>query len=128
MAASAAAQDWIRTGTGLGMEKVRLAVPDFVATSAEPQAGELLRTFNDTLWNDLQQAGIFEMRGIPEAQLAPVLGIVCPGIVYPYLRANVADLVNRTGLPPIHLAEINFEALFQQKAAQAQAAATQTRQ
>jgi preprotein translocase subunit SecB len=77
---------------------------------------------------EAKQAGIFEMRGIPEAQLAPVLGIVCPGIVYPYLRANVADLVNRTGLPPIHLAEINFEALFQQKAAQAQAAATQTRQ
>ena len=61
MAASAGAQDWIRTGTGLGMEKVRLAVPDFVATSAEPQTGELLRTFNDTLWNDLQQAGIFDM-------------------------------------------------------------------
>jgi preprotein translocase subunit SecB len=64
---------------------------------------------------EAKQAGIFELRGIPEAQLAPVLGIVCPGIVYPYLRANVADLITRTGLPPIHLAEINFEALYQQK-------------
>ena len=61
MAASATAQDWIRTGTGLGVEKVRLAVPDFVPASADPQAGELSRTFNDTLWNDLQQAGIFDM-------------------------------------------------------------------
>jgi TolB protein len=61
VAASASAQDWIRTGTGLGIEKVRLAVPDFVATTAEPQTGELLRTFNDTLWNDLQQAGIFDV-------------------------------------------------------------------
>ena len=45
---------------------------------------------------------------------------MCPGIVYPYLRANVADIINRTGLPPIHLAEINFEALYQQKLAQQQ--------
>ncbi len=85
---------------------------------------------------EAKQAGIFELRGIPDGQLAPVLGIVCPGIIYPYLRANVADLLTRTGLPPIHLAEINFEALFQQRAAaNAQAAAelatppaTQTRQ
>ncbi|SPE23563.1 Protein-export protein SecB [Burkholderiales bacterium] len=67
---------------------------------------------------EAKQAGIFELRGIPEQQLAPVLGIVCPGIIYPYLRANVADLLTRTGLPPIHLAEINFEALYQQKASQ----------
>jgi preprotein translocase subunit SecB len=67
---------------------------------------------------EAKQAGIFEMRGIPEPQLGPVLGIVCPGIIYPYLRANVADLLTRTGLPPIHLAEINFEALYQQKNAQ----------
>ncbi len=72
---------------------------------------------------EAKQAGIFELRGIPEAQLAPVLAIVCPGIVYPYLRANVADLITRTGLPPIHLAEINFEALYQQKAAAAESGA-----
>jgi preprotein translocase subunit SecB len=72
---------------------------------------------------EVKQAGIFELRGIAEAQLAPVLGIVCPGIVYPYLRANVADLLNRTGLPPIHLAEINFEAMYNQRNAQAAAQA-----
>jgi preprotein translocase subunit SecB len=67
---------------------------------------------------EAKQAGIFELRGIPEDQMPAVLGIVCPGIIYPYLRANVADLLTRTGLPPIHLAEINFEALYQQKAGQ----------
>ena len=61
VAATASAQDWIRTGTGLGIEKVRLAVPDFAPGSTDPQAGELLRTFNDILWNDLQQSGIFDM-------------------------------------------------------------------
>jgi len=67
---------------------------------------------------EAKQAGIFELRGIPDDQMPAVLGIVCPGIIYPYLRANVADLLTRTGLPPIHLAEINFEALYQQKAGQ----------
>lgn len=67
---------------------------------------------------EAKQAGIFELRGIPDDQMPAVLGVVCPGIIYPYLRANVADLITRTGLPPIHLAEINFEALYQQKLAQ----------
>jgi preprotein translocase subunit SecB len=70
-----------------------------------------------------KQGGIFEIRGIPNEQFEPIVGIVCPGIVYPYLRANVADLISRTGLPPIHLAEINFEALYQQRLAQQQATA-----
>lgn len=65
-----------------------------------------------------KQAGIFEMRGIPNEQFEPVLNIVCPNIIYPYLRANVADLISRTGLPPIHLAEINFEAMYQARLAQ----------
>jgi preprotein translocase subunit SecB len=71
---------------------------------------------------EAKQAGIFELRGIPNDQVDPILGVVCPGIVYPYLRANVADLVTRTGLPPIHLTEINFEALYRQRLAQKSAA------
>lgn len=55
------AQDWIKTGTGLGVEKIRIAVPDFKASSQEAQNTELLKTFDDTLWNDLDSAGIFDM-------------------------------------------------------------------
>ena len=55
------AQDWIKTGTGLGVEKIRIAVPDFKASSQDPKNAELLKTFNDTLWNDLDNAGIFDM-------------------------------------------------------------------
>jgi len=54
-------QDWIKTGTGLGMEKVRLAVPDFKPSTADAQNAALLKVFNDTLWNDLDNAGIFDM-------------------------------------------------------------------
>lgn len=60
-ALASAQTDWIRTGTGLGVEKIRMAVPDFKAASADPTTPELLKTFNETLRNDLQSAGIFEM-------------------------------------------------------------------
>jgi preprotein translocase subunit SecB len=73
---------------------------------------------------ECKQAGIFEIRGIPNEQFDAVIGIACPNIVYPYLRASLADLIGRTGLPPVHLAEINFEALYRQRLEQqAQAAA-----
>jgi TolB protein len=54
-------EDWIRTGTGLGVETVRLAVPDFQQTSATPEAGKLRDLFNQILWNDLEYAGIFDL-------------------------------------------------------------------
>ncbi len=60
-ACSAFGQDWIRTGTGLGVEKVRLAVPDFKVSASGANAAELDKIFNDTLWNDLSNAGIFDM-------------------------------------------------------------------
>src|SRR5205085_1678581 len=59
---SAFGQDWIRTGTGLGVEKVRIAVPDFNAASQDPKNTELLKDVNDTLWNDLDNAGIAESK------------------------------------------------------------------
>lgn len=62
-----------------------------------------------------KQAGIFEVRHVPDDQLEPLLGIACPNILYPYLRANIADMVTRAGFPPIHLNEINFEAFYQQR-------------
>lgn len=62
-----------------------------------------------------KQAGIFEAANIPDEQLDPLLGIGCPNIIYPYLRANIADMVTRAGFPPVHLAEINFEAFYQQR-------------
>jgi TolB protein len=55
------AQDWVRTGSGLGVDKVRLAVPDFKAANADPQNNALLKTFNDTFWNDLDNSGVVEL-------------------------------------------------------------------
>jgi preprotein translocase subunit SecB len=65
------------------------------------------------------QAGIFEIRNLPQEQMGPILGIACPQIVYPYLRGNVADMVQRGGFPPVHLSEINFQAMYEQQQANA---------
>ena len=68
---------------------------------------------------ECKQAGIFEIRNLPDEQMGPIMGIACPQIVYPYLRANVADLISRAGFPPVHLTEINFQAMYEQQQAQA---------
>ena len=72
---------------------------------------------------EAKQAGIFEIRNMQDEQMSTILGIACPQIVYPYLRSNVADVIQRAGFPPVHLAEINFQAMYeQQQQAQVEAA------
>ena len=70
---------------------------------------------------EAKQAGIFEIRNVPEEQMQGIIGIVCPQMIYPYLRAIVSDVCTRAGFPPIMLTEVNFQAMFE--AQQAQAAA-----
>jgi len=70
---------------------------------------------------EAKQGGIFEIRNIPEEQLKQILGIACPNIVYPYLRAIVSDVCTRGGFPPVMLSEVNFQAMFEAQQAQAQA-------
>ena len=74
---------------------------------------------------EVKQAGIFEIRNLAQEQMNQVMGIACPQIVYPYLRGNVADLIQRAGFPPVHLSEINFQAMYEQQQAQAVAAAAE---
>ena len=64
---------------------------------------------------EAKQAGIFEIRNLAPVQMGQVMGIACPQIVYPYLRGNVADLIQRGGFPPVHLSEINFQAMYEQQ-------------
>jgi preprotein translocase subunit SecB len=71
---------------------------------------------------EAKQAGIFEIRNLAEEQLGQIMGIACPQIVYPYLRGNVADMVQRAGFPPVHLTEINFQAMYEQQRSDAAAA------
>jgi len=71
---------------------------------------------------EAKQAGIFEIRNIPDDQMQGIVGIVCPQMIYPYLRAIVSDICTRAGFPPILLTEVNFQAMFESQQQQAQEA------
>ncbi len=71
---------------------------------------------------EVAQAGIFQIRNIPEQDLQPILGVHCPNILFPYARESVANAIIRAGYPPVHLAPINFEALYAQQLQQMQSA------
>jgi preprotein translocase subunit SecB len=64
---------------------------------------------------EVSQAGIFQIRNVPEADLQPILGIACPNILFPYAREAVSDAVTRAGFPPVVLNPMNFEALYHQR-------------
>ncbi len=68
---------------------------------------------------EVVQGGIFEIRNVPDDQMDVLLHVVCANIVFPYLRANLADAIQRTSFPPIHLADLDFGVLHQQRLAQA---------
>jgi len=63
------------------------------------------------------QAGIFVVRNLPAQDLEAVLGIACPNILFPYVREVISDVVTRAGFPPVVLAPVNFEAIYQQQRA-----------
>jgi preprotein translocase subunit SecB len=62
---------------------------------------------------EAKQAGIFEIRNLAEEQVRQLVGIACPSIIYPYLRAIVSDVCTRAGFPPVLLSEVNFQAMFE---------------
>ncbi len=77
---------------------------------------------------EAKQAGIFQVRNIPAEEVQSVLAVMCPNILYPYLREVVSDVAVRGGFAPVLLNPINFDAIYQQQKqqalAQAEAAAT----
>ena len=68
------------------------------------------------------QAGIFQIRNVPQQDLDPILSIACPNILFPYVRETISDTINRAGFPPVLLAPVNFEVLYQQRLQQQQGA------
>lgn len=67
---------------------------------------------------EAKQAGIFQIRNIPQEDFEPVLSVTCPNILYPYLREVVTDVSVRAGFAPVMLNPVNFESLYQQQKAQ----------
>ncbi len=68
---------------------------------------------------EAKQAGIFQIRHVPDGELEPILAVMCPNILFPYLREVVSDVVVRAGFAPVILNPINFEVIYQQQKQQA---------
>jgi len=71
---------------------------------------------------EARQAGIFQVRNVSNEAMEPILAVMCPNILFPYLREVVSDVAVRAGFAPVLLNPINFESLYQQQKQQAQAA------
>ena len=110
------AQPQVEISLNLGAEPVAEAIYEVVVT-----ATVTTKVKDKVLFLvEAKQAGIFEIRNIPDDQLQPIVGIACPGIIYPYLRAIVSDVCTRAGFPPVTLAEVNFQAMYEAQRAQAE--------
>ena len=55
------AQDWVRTGSGLSDQRIRIAAADFKPLGGDPQTPTLKATFDAILFSDLTNAGVFDM-------------------------------------------------------------------
>ena len=74
---------------GVGMEQVADGIVEVTVTATVTTK----LTDKVVFLVEAKQAGIFEVRNLPEDQMGPVIGIACPQIIYPYLRGNVADVI-----------------------------------
>ena len=64
-------------------------------------------------WNPNEQGGIFTIEGAEGELLERILNTSCPTILFPYGRETVDSVVVKGSLPPLMLAPINFESLYE---------------
>lgn len=101
------------TPVGDGLFEVVLTV----TVTAKLGEGEAAKAF---FLVEVAEAGIFQIRNVPDEDLEAIVAVACPNILFPYARETVSDAVNRAGFPPVILAPVNFEALYQQRLAEQQ--------
>ncbi len=63
---------------------------------------------------ELQQAGLFEIKGYTQEEFGMLAGSFCPNILFPYARESIAGIIQKGGFPEFVLQPINFDALYQQ--------------
>jgi preprotein translocase subunit SecB len=110
-------------GIQVNVNARKLADTDFeVELMLEGGAGE----GPNTLFKfELNYAGVFRLRNIPEDQLHPVIMIECPRLLFPFARQLIADAVRNGGFPPLYIDPIDFGGLYAQRLQAEQQAANQ---
>ncbi len=73
---------------------------------------------------EVQQAGVFTLRGYSSEEMGPLVGSYCPNTLFPFAREVISDIVLKGGFPQLVLAPVNFDALYMQQIEQAQQKAT----
>ena len=73
---------------------------------------------------EVTQAGIFQLRHIPEESVEPLLAVACPNLLFPYAREVVSDATLRAGFTPVVLQPVNFEQLYMERQRQQTASAS----
>ena len=68
------------------------------------------------------QAGVFQIRNVPQQDMGPLLGIACPNTLFPYVRETISAVTSRAGFAPVVLAPMSFEGIYQQQMQQMQQA------
>ncbi len=69
-----------------------------------------------TIYNlEIEYAGIFEVRNMPQQALEPFLLINCPALLFPFLRRLAADLTREGGFPPLLLDPVDFAGLYMRR-------------
>lgn len=101
--------------TGLGDDRYEVVLA--VTLRAKGDAGKTAYIA------EIQQAGVFHVSGLADAQRQRVLGTMCPGTLFPYVRETVDNLVVKGGFPAVHLAPVNFDGLYQEALRKQQAGA-----
>ena len=66
------------------------------------------------------QAGLFQIRNVPQQDIGPLLGVACPNTLFPYVRETISMVTSRAGFPPVMLAPMSFEGIYQQQLQQMQ--------
>jgi preprotein translocase subunit SecB len=90
-----------------------------VTVNAKSSAGQTVMIV------EVQQGGVFRIRGLPDERLRRVLATHCPGILFPYIRESIDTLVVKGGFPPLMLAPVNFDAMFDEALKRGAAATVQ---
>jgi len=111
------------------------------APSVEVNVGSSARTVQDGLFEvvltvtmtakikdktlflvEAAQAGVFQIRNVPQQDMGPLLGIACPNTLFPYVRETISAVTSRAGFTPVVLAPMTFEGIYQQQMQQIQQA------
>lgn len=74
---------------------------------------------------EVTQSGIFFVSGFEPEQQKMLLATMCPNILFPYIREQIDSMMVKGGFPPLHIAPVNFDAVYAQ-ALQAEAEKSDT--